>query len=296
MSVRSGVVSILGRPNVGKSTLLNRLAGQKIAITTPKPQTTRSLIRGILSRDDAQIVFVDTPGIHQPKELLGREMVREAWESLDGVDVVYLMIDARRGWTPADQRILDRLEKEEPSRFLVVNKIDAVSKAGLLKLLDQADASRFAEIVPVSAQSGENTEELIRATIPYLPNEGYLFPKEVTQTQPERFQIAEIIREKLMMETGQEIPHTTAVIVESVEFHKESAAVYAVIYVEKSSQKGIVIGRGGQMLKKIGTQARPEIEKLLGKKVFLQLYVRVEEDWRNRIRLLKELGYTGDGE
>ncbi len=296
MEFKSGFVSIMGRPNVGKSTLLNQIIKEKVAITTPKAQTTRNMIRGIYTTEDTQIVFVDTPGIHKPAQLLGREMVREAWSSLESVDAVYLLIDAKKGFTSKDAEILKRIRANDIPVLLIVNKVDSIKKSDLIELLQKVPSDQVEEIIPVSALKDVNLEELIRTTRRFLPNSEPFYPEEQYADTTEKFSAAELIREKLMLYTEEEIPHSLAVIVDKMEFHRESVAIYASILVEKDSQKGIVIGKNGEMLKKVGSAAREEIEHLLGKKVFLQLYVKVEKDWRNRMNALRELGYGNNGQ
>ena len=296
MEFKSGFVSIMGRPNVGKSTLLNQIIKEKVAITTPKAQTTRNMIRGIYTTEDTQIVFVDTPGIHKPSQLLGREMVREAWSSLESVDAVYLLIDAKKGFTSKDAEILKRIRANDIPVLLIVNKVDSIKKSDLIELLQKVPSDQVEEIIPVSALKDVNLEELIRTTRRFLPNSEPFYPEEQYADTTEKFSAAELIREKLMLYTEEEIPHSLAVIVDKMEFHRESVAIYASIRVEKDSQTGIVIGKNGEMLKKVGSAAREEIEHLLGKKVFLQLYVKVEKDWRNRMNALRELGYGNNGQ
>ncbi len=291
MEYKSGFVSIMGRPNVGKSTLLNQIIKEKVAITTPKAQTTRNMIRGIYNGEDTQIVFVDTPGIHKPQQLLGREMVREAWSSLESVDAAYLLIDAKRGFTSKDAEILKRIRANEIPVLMIVNKVDSIKKSELIELLNSIPSGEVEEIIPVSALKGLNIEELIATTRKFLPNDEPFYPEEQYADTTEKFSAAELIREKLMLLTEEEIPHSLAVIVDKMEFNRESVAIYASIIVEKDSQKGIVIGKNGEKLKQVGTLARKDIEHMLGKKVFLQLYVKVEKDWRNRMNALRELGF-----
>ncbi len=292
MAFKSGFVAIIGRPNVGKSTLINSILKHKIAITTPKAQTTRNNIRGIYTNADCQIIFVDTPGIHEPQQLLGTEMVREAWSSLSGVDVVYFLIDAKKGYTDSDDYILNQLKKKKLPIILIINKVDLISRPNLLKLVASLNQDDFNEIIPVSALKAENLTELLNTTLDYLKDDIKYYPEDQIVDYPEQFIIAELIREKIMLLTKEEIPHSVAVYLEKMEFKRESATIYATILVEKDSQKGIIIGKGGSMLKKIGTMARPEIETLLGKRVYLELFVRVEKDWRNRENQLKQLGFV----
>ncbi len=292
MAFKSGFVSIIGRPNVGKSTLINSLLKHKIAITTPKAQTTRNNIRGIYTNNDCQIIFVDTPGIHEPQQLLGTEMVKEAWSSLSGVDAVYFLIDAKKGYTDSDDYILNQLKKKKLPIILIINKVDLISRPNLLKLVASLNQEDFSEIIPVSALKADNLTELLNTTLNYLKDDIKYYPEDQIVDYPEQFIIAELVREKIMLLTKEEIPHSVAVYLEKMEFKRESATIYATILVEKDSQKGIIIGKGGSMLKKIGTLARPEIETLLGKRVYLELFVRVEKDWRNRENQLKQLGFV----
>ena len=298
MTFKAGYVAILGRPNVGKSTLLNRLLGQKVAIVSPRPQTTRNRILGIKSLPGAQIVFVDTPGIHRSEQLFNREMVRSALRALQDADLILWMVDAEAPETPDDLLILDRLKAAKPPIYLVINKVDRVEKGLLLPIIERfRDRLPFREIVPISATAGDNVDRLEALLLRDLPAGHPFFPEDQLTDRPERFVIAELIREQAFLLLRQELPYAVAVTVEQVR-EREGASlvdVGATLYVEKDSQKGIVIGAGGQMLKKIGQRAREQIEALLGRRVNLQLRVAVREGWRKDERALRELGYLEQG-
>ena len=277
---RSGFVALLGRPNVGKSTLLNRILGQKIAIVSPKPQTTRNRIRGIHNLPDAQIIFVDTPGIHDPKKDLNRAMVRSAREAAVDADAVVLLISAAEPWREDDELGLELIRAQAKPRLLVINKVDLVPRLEALPIIERAAGLElFAEIVPLSARTGENVDRFVQAAARQLPESPALFPPDTITDQAERFWAGEVVREKLIMHTQEELPYTTAVTVESFEETDKLIRIRALILVERESQKGIVIGRGGSLLKKVGTEARRDLESFLGSKVFLELFVRVEKDW-----------------
>ncbi len=291
---RSGFVSIIGRPNAGKSTLLNSILGEKIVITSDKPQTTRNRIKGIHNIPGAQIVFIDTPGIHRAKSMLNKYMVEEALASIREVDVILLIVEADAPAGSGDALILELLAEVATPVLLVINKIDLVPKEALLASIERyAQLYPFREIVPVSALSGDGVERVVELVRSYLPEGPLYFPDEILTDLPERFIVAEIIREKVFRLTRDEVPYSVAVEVESFKERPDGAliSIAAVINVERDSQKGIVIGRKGDMLKKIGMQARREIEQLLDSKVFLELFVRVRKDWSENPRLLKELGY-----
>lgn len=287
---RSGFISIIGRPNVGKSTLLNSLIGEKIAIISDKPQTTWNRILGILNRPDAQLVFIDTPGIHKPMHKMNEAMVKSALATYQEVDVILFMVEAGASPGPGDRFIIESLSDVKTPVFLLINKIDLVKKDALLPLIDEyRTLYPFAEIFPVSALLGD-LGGLVSAVIEQLPEGPKYFPEDELTDQPERFIISELIREKIFMLTRDEIPYSTAVVVEDMKEEPGLARVNAVIYVERDSQKGIIIGRGGEMLKKIGTLAREDAEKLLGTKIFLQLWVKVKKDWREDEKMLREIG------
>ena len=290
---RSGYVGLIGRPNAGKSTLLNHLVGEKIAAVSNKPQTTRHKIQGIVTLDEGQIVFVDTPGVHKPGYLLNRRMMAAVHDAILSVDVVVLLRDASVSTGNGDKFVLDLVKQSEKPAVLVLNKIDKIKdKAELLPLMEfYAKEYDFAEIVPISALKGEAIENLLKQTIKHLPEAEPIFAEDELTDQSMRTLVAEMVREKILQTTGDEIPYVTAVVTEKYdESDPNSTKIFCAIYVERSSQKGIIIGKGGIKLKKIGTEARVDIEKLLNKKVFLQLFVKVVEDWRNRPQNLDEIG------
>jgi len=290
---RAGIVSLVGQTNVGKSTLLNRILGRKVAIVSPKPQTTRTRITGVLTRPEGQIVFWDTPGIHEPHFELNKRMVQIAYACLRNVDLIGWVIDVEReAYRPYEPilNLLREVQAETPV-FLIINKIDRVPKAEVLPVIDRyRQWMDFREIVPVSALRGTNVEELVRTILKYLPEGPPLFPPGQWTDADERFLIAELIREKVFHSTRQEVPYCTAVHIPKVEVKGSVWVVYADIWVERDSQKGIIIGKGGQMLKRIGARARQEIEALLGQRVYLDLQVRVREKWRQRPSDLDLLG------
>ena len=291
---RSGFIALIGRPNAGKSTLLNHLAGQKIAITSDKPQTTRNKILGILTEENWQMIFLDTPGIHKAKDKLGERMVGTALNTLNEADVVYYLIDATVPFGGGDAFIIEKLKRVNTPKFLLLNKIDLLEKTKILPLIDfYRGRGEWEGIVPVSALKGENIESLLAATRRILPAGPLYYPEDTVTDQPERILIAELIREKALQLTREEIPHALAVTVEQVKARSDDLLeISATIYVERDSQKGIVIGKRGEMLKLIGSKARLEIEGLLGNKVYLELWVKVKAGWRNRDNVLRELGYT----
>ncbi|MDD4170446.1 MAG: GTPase Era [Desulfotomaculaceae bacterium] len=290
---RSGFVALAGRTNVGKSTLLNRLVGQKVAIMSDKVQTTRNKILCVLSREDSQIVFIDTPGLHKPKHKLGERLVQVALNTLKEVDIILFLVEANQFPGPGDHYLIRQLNGMSTPVLLVINKIDLVRREELLPLIESySKLYRFAEIVPVSALSGENLDHLLDVVTGYMPAGPKYYPEDMVTDRPEEFIMAELIREKVLDLTGQEVPHSVAVIIENVQERPNNVvAVQAVIYTERESQKGILIGKGGRMLKKIGILAREDMEKLLGSKIFLKLWVKVRTDWRNKEAQLKNLGY-----
>lgn len=290
---KSGFVSVIGRPNVGKSTLVNSMIGQKVAIMSDKPQTTRNKILCVLSMDDSQILFIDTPGIHKPKHKLGEYMVRTAEATLREVDVVLFVVDATMKKGPGEEYIMERLAQIETPVILVVNKIDCVPKATVLPIIEQYTKVRdFAAIVPISALEKTNLTSLLDEIKKYLEPGPQYYPSDMITDQPERLVIAEMIREKVLHNTREEIPHAIAVEVEEItKRSNEDLYVRAVVYVERDSQKGIVIGAGGQLLKEVGRLAREDIQNLLGSKIYLDLWVKVKKDWRNREGILKSFGY-----
>ncbi|MBW3495726.1 GTPase Era [Bacillus mycoides] len=293
---KSGFVSIIGRPNVGKSTFLNRIIGQKIAIMSDKPQTTRNKIQGVYTENDSQVVFIDTPGIHKPKHKLGDFMVKMAQTTLKEVDIVLFMVNATEGYGRGEEFIIEKLQETKQPVFLVINKIDQLHPEQLLELIDQyRKLYDFAEIVPISALDGNNVEALIGAIKKYLPEGPQYYPDNQVTDHPERFIISELIREKVLHLTREEVPHSVAVVIDAIQ-KREGGAVYinATIVVERASQKGIIIGKQGKMLKEVGKRARFDIEALLGSKVFLEVWVKVQKDWRNKMSQLRDLGFRED--
>ncbi len=292
---KSGFAVLVGRPNVGKSTLLNSLVGQKVAIVSDKPQTTRHKIQAVLTQENAQIVFLDTPGIHKPKHKLGEYLVQVALRTMREVDIVLFLVEAGSPPGVGDKYIIRLLAGLSIPVILIINKIDLASRAELLHLIDSYRVQfGFAEIVPVSALTGENLNRLLTVLVSYLPTGPKYYPDDITVDKPERFVMAELIREKIICLTNQEVPHSVAVVVEEVEKQSNDVVtVRAIIYTEKESQKGILIGKGGQMLKKAGQLAREEMESLFGSRIFLDLWVKVKPDWRNREAYLRSFGYTG---
>ncbi|CCC58159.1 GTPase Era [Caloramator australicus] len=291
---RSGFVTIIGRPNVGKSTLLNHYLGEKISIISNKPQTTRNKIQAIMTKDNYQIIFLDTPGIHKPRTRLGEYMVKVAKETLNEVDIVLFLINPSEKPNEGDLHIINQLSTVKTPIILVINKVDTVSKEILAKTIDTySKLYDFKEIVPISALKGDNTDRLLNIIVSLLPEGPQYFPADMITDQPEKFIVSEIIREKLLHNLKEEVPHGTAVEVISMKADDEKGIVNinATIYCEKETHKAIIIGRNGQMLKKVGTSARVEIERLLGSKVFLELWVKVKKDWRDSPSVLKTLGY-----
>lgn len=293
-SYECGFVAIVGRPNVGKSTLMNRLLRQKVSIVSPKPHTTRTRILGIQNLPGAQLIFLDTPGIDKLSGYFHRVMVRAAMNTLQEADLILWMVEAAEPLSADDKLILEALKAIKSPILLAINKVDLVQKQELLPTIDRFRALLpFVEIVPISATKGDNVELLESLLIQYLPEGPPLYPLDQLTDQPERFIIAELIREKVFHLAYREVPYAVAVLVEEVKARegRQLTDVEATIYVEKESQKGIIIGRGGAMLKKIGEQARPEIEMLLGTQVFLKLWVKVRSDWQKDDEALKQLGY-----
>lgn len=293
---KSGFVAIIGRPNVGKSTLLNRVIGQKVAIMSDKPQTTRNKIHGVYTTDSAQIVFLDTPGIHKPQSKLGNYMMQVAEGTLNEVDAILFLIDVSEGLGGGDRYIIERLKSVKTPVILVMNKIDKVQPEELLPIIAQyKDLYEFAEIVPVSAMQGNNVNVLLEQAAKYLEEGPMYYPADQVTDHPEQFVCAELVREKILMLTREEIPHSIAVTIEDMKVQENGVVhISAVIFVERDSQKGIVIGKSGALLKEIGRLARHDIEKLLGSKCFLELWVKVKKDWRNQDRVLKDLGFRHD--
>ena len=292
-SFKSGFVAIVGRPNVGKSTFMNYVLGQKIAIMSDKAQTTRNKIQGVYTKEDAQIVFLDTPGIHKPKHELGEFMVKSAYSALKEVDAVLFMVNVSEKRGPGDDFIIEKLKGIKTPIFLVLNKIDLVTPEELLDHVESyKDALDFAGVFPISVLQGNNVNELMEGLINALPEGPQYYPADQITDHPEYFVVSELIREKILQLTQEEIPHSVAVTVDKMQKDEfDKVHVYANIIVERKSQKGIIIGKGGRLLKEIGTRARHDIEQLLGNKVYLELWVKVEKDWRKRKSNLQEYGY-----
>lgn len=287
---KSGFVSLVGRPNSGKSTLLNRLVGTKVSIVTPSPQTTRNVVRGIAGDERGQVVFLDTPGIHKPLHRMNRRMMRQALGALDHVDLTLLIRDATSSGGQGETFVLDLVRKRAGRRLLLLNKIDRMRKKNLLPMISEYQAEGFDAIVPISALKGEGIPELWDEIFRLLPEGPVYYPENMMTDQPERFIVSEIIREKLILMTRQELPHATAVAIERFEEGEAVIRIHAGILVERESQKAIVIGKGGSMLKKIGTSARKDIEALLNGHVHLGLHVKVRPKWRDDERMLESLG------
>lgn len=293
---RSGFVAIVGRPNVGKSTLMNHLIGQKIAIMSDKPQTTRNKIHGVYTGDNYQIVFLDTPGIHKPQSKLGNYMNQSAGSALKEVEAALFLVDVSEGLGGGDRYIIEQLKKVKTPVFLVMNKIDKIEPEKLLPMINQyRELYDFAEIIPISALKGNNVETLMDQLTRYLPAGPQYYPADQVTDHPEQFVCAELIREKILHLTREEIPHSIAVAIEDMKV-QDNGVVYigAVIYVERDSQKGIIIGKRGDLLKEVGKAARKDIEALLGSRTFLELWVKVKKDWRNQERVLKDLGFRNE--
>ena len=290
---KSGFAAVIGRPNVGKSTLINALIGQKIAIMSDKPQTTRSRILCILTEEDAQIIFLDTPGVHKPKHKLGDYMAKATEGALHGVDVVVFVVDVTEKMGAGEQYILKQLERVRVPVLLAVNKVDCIAREQVLPILaNYAKAYDFAGIVPISAREGENLEGLLAEIKAHLPEGPQYYPADMVTDQPERNIVQEIVREKLLLRTREEVPHAIGVFTEEFS-ERENGKVYirCTIYVERDSQKRIIIGRKGTLLKEAGQEAREEIQNLIGAPVFLDLWVKVSRDWKNKDYILRELGY-----
>lgn len=292
MAFKSGFVSIVGHPNVGKSTLINNIIGDKIAIISPKAQTTRNVIRGIYTDKESQIVFLDTPGIHKAQNELGDLMNKMARVSCRDVEAILLISDVTQERAEKYDSLVDELSSSSCPLFLVLNKIDLISKNDLLEITDEwSKKFNFKGIIPVSALKNENIDSLLNAIKECLPEGPKYYPEDMITDNPESFIISEIIREKILSFTREEIPHSVAVIIEKMKMTNKNFNIYATIIVERDSQKGIIIGQGGKMIRKIGTSSRMEIERVFATPVRLETFVRVEKDWRNQARYLKEFGY-----
>ncbi|ETI67005.1 GTPase Era [Neobacillus vireti] len=294
---KSGFISIIGRPNVGKSTFLNRVIGQKIAIMSDKPQTTRNKIQGVLTVNNAQMIFIDTPGIHKPKHKLGDFMMKVAQNTLKEVDLILFMVNAEEGFGRGEEFILEKFQTVNTPIFLVINKIDQIHPDELLPIIQSyKDKYAFKEIVPISALEGNNVVRLLDQIKSFLPEGPQYYPADQVTDHPERFIITELIREKALHLTREEIPHSLAVVLDKMERRKGKDIIHvmATVIVERDSQKGIIIGKQGSMLKEIGKRARVDIENLLGSKVFLELWVKVQKDWRNKMSQLRDYGFNED--
>ncbi|EGQ1684340.1 GTPase Era [Staphylococcus pseudintermedius] len=293
---KSGFVTIIGRPNVGKSTFVNRVIGHKIAIMSDKAQTTRNKIQGVMTQQDAQIVFLDTPGIHKPKHKLGDYMMKVAKNTLSEIDAVMFMVNVNEEIGRGDEYIMEMLKTVKTPVFLVLNKIDLVHPDALMPRIEQYQRYMdFAEIIPISALEGHNVDHFINVLKSYLPEGPQYYPDGQISDHPEQFVVSELIREKILQTTSEEIPHAIGVNVKRMTQESEDRVhIEAVIYVERDSQKGIVIGKGGKKLKEVGKRARLDIEHLLGSKVYLDLWVKVQKDWRNKSSFIKQMGYVED--
>ena len=290
-SLRSGFVTLIGRPNSGKSTLVNQLVGEKISIVTDKPQTTRNVIRGIVTRPEGQLVLVDTPGVHKPIHRMNSLMMKSVRDAISDVDVLALMVDASQRFGKGDQFALELIAPLSPTKVLILNKIDRVKKPDLLPLIDMySKLTKFEEIVPVSALSGENIETLVKVLFQLLPTGPALYPEDQLTDRQERSIAAEMIREKLINLTEEELPYSMAVSVDRFEESEAICRIYATIHVERETQKGIVIGKAGRLLKEAGIAARQDLEKLLGRQVYLELHVKVTADWREDDEALRNFG------
>ncbi|SFL26163.1 GTPase Era [Halanaerobium salsuginis] len=292
MSYKSGFVTIIGRPNVGKSTLINQLIGEKINIISPRPQTTRNSIKAIYTAENGQVIFIDTPGIHQPRNELDNYMLEAAYNSLEGIDLIIFILDGSTYWGKNDQLIYDQIKNNSNKIIFVMNKIDKLSAQDLVKKQQQYSQKVGQEVIPISALNKKNIDTLLMEVFDFLPEGPQYYPADMITDQIERFVFAEMIREKIFYLTRDEVPYGVAVIVEEVkERQNDDYYIRANIYVEKKSHKGIIIGKNGKMLKKIGQQARKEIENLLQTKVYLDLWVKILKDWREKDNLLKRMGY-----
>jgi GTPase len=292
MSFKTGFVGIIGRPNAGKSTLVNTLVGRKVSIVSPRPQTTRNRIQGIINRKDAQIVLVDTPGIHKPDSILNRQMMDEVMQAVEGIDVLSLIVDSNAKFGPGDEFSIEFVRRFKGPVFLLLNKIDRIHKPMLLPVIDRFRRDfEFTEVFPISAVKGDGCKELVKGWLAHLPEGPPLFPSDQFTDQPERFLAAEMVREKAILATKEEVPHAIAVLVDKFEEGEKLVRISATIYVEREGQKGILIGKRGETMKKIGTEARKELEEILGTHVFLELFVKVQANWRQNAAMVRQLDW-----
>ena len=292
---KTGFIAIVGRPNVGKSTLMNTVLGEKIAIVSSKPQTTRNRILGILTRGENQYVFIDTPGIHRPKNALGDYMVRTANASMQGADAVILVADAGYEISPVEQNVIAYLKSAGVPGILALNKVDLYRREQIAETIAAyAALHSFAAVVPICAKNGKNVDELLDECTPFLSPSDWFFPEDAVTDQPERQVAAEIIREKLLRTLNKEVPHGVAVVIDRYVDEKSMVSIYATIYCEKPSHKGIIVGKGGEELKRVGSYARADLEKLLGVRVYLNLWVKVKENWRDSARGVTDFGYSDE--
>ena len=291
--MKSGFVGIIGRPNVGKSTLINSIVGSKVAITTSKPQTTRNIIQGIYNDDDTQIVFVDTPGIHKPSTKLGQTLNKQAYYSIDDTDIILFLVDATESLGKGDMFVIDKLKTVSKPVILVINKVDRISKEDIFKkIIEYKDLYEFSDIVPLSALKNDNVKELINVVKTYLTDEIQYYGKDDVTNKSLEFLMAEIVREKVMNLTEQEVPHSITCLTQAVEIGKTSYTIYIDIIVDRDSLKKIVIGKQGNMIKEIGIRARKDLEKLLNKNIYLELRVKTVKDWRDKEKYLNEYGFN----
>jgi GTP-binding protein Era len=294
--MKVGFVALIGRPNAGKSTLLNQIMKDKISIVSDKAQTTRNSIKAILSTDESQIIFIDTPGIHKPLHELGKQLNKTAVSAMDGVDIVYFLLDATKPFGSGDQFVLDLVKKEHIPIFLIFNKIDLLTREQMIvKLTELNETQLFSEIIPVSAINNDNVETLLKVTNSYLPEGEALYPTDMITEYPEQFFITEIIREQILISTSEEIPHSVAILIDSFKEDKQSILIQASILVERDSQKAIIIGNKGQKIKAIGSGARIILEKRLGKPIYLDLIVKEEKNWRNSTQKLNAINKQNTG-
>lgn len=295
-TIKTGFITLIGRPNAGKSTLLNNILEQKIAIMSNKPQTTRNIINGIYTDENSQIVFIDTPGIHKPKHKLGDYMMKLSNGALNESEIIYLIISADEKFGSGDQRIINIVKKLNVPTFLILNKIDLIKKDDIFKIIDfYKKLYDFKEIIPISALKSINVNKLINLTKKYLPESIKMYPDDIITDSPEYFLISEFIREKVLLLTSEEIPHSVSVVIDKIEKEDNyKKHIMATIVVERKSQKGIIIGKQGNLIKKIGKLARKDIEELLQEKIFLELWVKVIKEWRNSSYNIRELGYKDD--